>query len=118
MLARAEVAEPLIDSFTWRHEQGRWHGILFMVMPDHVHLLRRENSERHIAKEVRDWRKFVARTQAVSWQRDFFEHRLRSDESRSEKYDYILNNPVRAGLVEIVDEWPFWWAPGEEKSDG
>jgi putative transposase len=118
LLAKSEVAKPLIESFVWRHEQLRWHGLLFLVMPDHVHLLIRENPERPIAKEIRDWKKFVARTQGIPWQRDFFEHRLRSNESRSEKFAYILNNPVRAGLVNSTDEWPFCWSPQEEKSDG
>lgn len=33
------------------------------------------------------------------WQRDFFDHRLRSIESAAEKAQYIRMNPVRAGLV-------------------
>jgi len=37
----------------------------------------------------------------IKWQRDFFEHRLRSDESWREKADYILANPVRKGLVAV-----------------
>lgn len=87
-------------------------------MPDHVHLLLQENPERSISKEIRDWKKYVSRTLGIPWQRDFFEHRLRSDESRSEKYAYILHNPVRAGLAERVEGWPFWWTSNEEKSDG
>jgi len=40
-------------------------------------------------------------------QKDFFEHRLRSDESAQEKSDYILVNPVRAGLVPKPEDWPY-----------
>lgn len=118
LLAKIEIAKPLIDSFIWRHEQGRWHGLLFLVMPDHGHFLIQETNDRLISKEIRDWRKYVSRVHEIPWQRDFFEHRLRSDESRSEKYDYILNNPIRAGLAEAVGERPFCWPTGEEKSDG
>ena len=37
----------------------------------------------------------------------FFEHRLRKEESFREKADYILANPVRAGLVERAEDWPY-----------
>ena len=42
----------------------------------------------------------------IEWQRDFFEHRLRGSESYREKADYILLNPVRAGLARTPEEWP------------
>jgi len=40
------------------------------------------------------------------WQEEFFDHVLRSVESYSQKWDYVKENPVRAGLVETSDEWP------------
>jgi REP element-mobilizing transposase RayT len=42
------------------------------------------------------------------WQRGFFDHLLRSEESYEEKRDYVLNNPVRAGLVEKSKDWNYW----------
>jgi len=41
------------------------------------------------------------------WQRGFFDHLIWSDESYSEKWNYVQQNPVRAGLVRDADEWPF-----------
>jgi putative transposase len=41
------------------------------------------------------------------WQRGFFDHILRNSESYSQKWDYVCENPVRAGLVRTADEWPF-----------
>jgi hypothetical protein len=32
---------------------------------------------------------------------------LRSDESLSEKWEYVRQNPVRAGLVEHSEDWPY-----------
>ena len=37
----------------------------------------------------------------------FFEHRLRNDEYFEEKVDYVLQNPVRAGLAADRKDWPF-----------
>src|SRR6266571_2695331 len=42
-----------------------------------------------------------------SWQPTFFVHILRSDESYSEKWEYVYENPVRAGLVKVSDEWKY-----------
>jgi len=43
------------------------------------------------------------------WQRESFDHILRSEEKLTEKGEYIANNPVRAGLVSTSDEWPWLW---------
>jgi len=43
----------------------------------------------------------------IHWQRDFFDHRLRHDESEAEKFEYIRRNPLRAGLSRAEDEWPY-----------
>ena len=39
------------------------------------------------------------------WQPEYFDHVLRSSESYEEKWEYVCNNPIRAGLAESVDEW-------------
>jgi len=38
----------------------------------------------------------------------FFDHVLRNEESYEEKWHYVRENPVRAGLVKDREEWPFW----------
>lgn len=43
------------------------------------------------------------------WQREFFDHVLRSEESIHSKVQYICENPVRKGLVESVDDYPWLW---------
>jgi len=55
----------------------------------------------------------VARKGKIEWQRSFFDHRLRHDESETEKFDYIYQNPIRAGLVQAADKWPYVFV-GEE----
>jgi len=41
------------------------------------------------------------------WQKGFFDHVLRSQESAGEKWKYVRENPVRAGLVEYSSEWRY-----------
>jgi len=44
---------------------------------------------------------------APHWQKAFFDHTLRSAESYSQKWEYVRQNPVRAGLVARPEDWPF-----------
>ena len=37
----------------------------------------------------------------------FFDDVLRNDESYGQKWEYVRENPVRAGLVARADEWPY-----------
>lgn len=41
------------------------------------------------------------------WQPEYFDRYLRSSESYSQKWDYVQQNAVRAGLVTRADEWPY-----------
>lgn len=49
----------------------------------------------------------MATKYGIQWQDGFFDHRLRTDESAAEKGNYIRMNPVRAGLVENPEAWPY-----------
>ena len=82
-------------------------------MPDHVHaLLSFPASENEVKETMSQWKRWTARQLKIKWQRDFFEHRLRSDESWREKSDYILANPVRKKLVKIPQDWPYVFLNG------
>jgi hypothetical protein len=41
------------------------------------------------------------------WQPGFFDHLLRGSESYHEKWRYVRENPVRAGLVSCAEDWPY-----------
>lgn len=43
------------------------------------------------------------------WQRGFYDHALRKEEDIRTSAEYIVNNPVRAGLVENWVDYPFAW---------
>jgi REP element-mobilizing transposase RayT len=60
---------------------------------------------------VERWKRYAARKAQVTWQRDFFDHRLRHDESFIEKASYIRLNPVRAGLTVRTEDWPYVLEP-------
>ncbi len=108
-LAIPTVWDNILESIRNRQERGIWICTLFVAMPDHVHAVMRFQEETRMCPAIRDWKRWIARTSDIDWQRGFFDHRLRSPESAAQKRQYILNNPVRAGLVDKPEDWKFVW---------
>jgi len=48
-----------------------------------------------------------ARNESPIWQKRFWEHQIRDDKDLSRHFDYIHFNPVKHGLVNRVQDWPF-----------
>ncbi len=84
----------------------------YVLMPDHAHLIVTVSDKATLSRWVKAFKAFVGNRE-FQWQESFFDHVLRSDESRSEKWEYIRMNPVRAGLVEHPDDWlhSAWFDP-------
>ena len=107
-LALPNIAEGLFETVRHRQEKFLWWPYLFLLMPDHLHaLLSFPPSGKPLRLVISKWKEWTAKEFGMVWQRDFFEHRLRQDESRREKADYILRNPVRKNLVTRAEDWPF-----------
>ena len=83
----------------------------YVLMPDHFHLFVKGDADFMLSR----WVGGLKRAMAVElgclagelWQPGFFDHVLRSDESYDGKWNYVRENPVRAGLVSNADEWPY-----------
>jgi REP-associated tyrosine transposase len=81
-------------------------------MPDHIHLFVRGGDDFKLAQWVNGLKRGIsvalgATKKRPLWQPGFFDHVLRNDESYSQKWEYVRENPVRAGLVVRADEWPY-----------
>jgi REP element-mobilizing transposase RayT len=120
LLARDDVAKVFIDEWRAAHDRHGWAAGRYVIMPDHVHFFGRPELEAKTLSEfVGFWKSYTSRkihalglprsTPAATtlWQREFFDHALRSSESYSEKWNYVRDNPVRAGLVSATDDWPY-----------
>ncbi|MGZ5019476.1 MAG: REP-associated tyrosine transposase [Chthoniobacterales bacterium] len=96
----------------------------YVIMPDHVHLFVRGGTDFRLCIWMRGLKRALGTALATSaaetaaatttrtvfpeiWQRGFFDHLLRNSDSYSEKWSYVEQNPVRAGLVERADDWPY-----------
>ena len=114
-LCHRRVADAIFDYVEFRNQNAIWYAHLICLMPDHLHGLISLPSKRPMKQIISDWKRFVATKSKVEWQRDFFDHRLRKEESYREKSDYILANPVRAGLAMHREEWPYFWIADRQK---
>ena len=98
----------LLQSAAFRHGSVHWFIHLFLLMPDHIHaLLSFPKQTKGIQHAIKSWKAWAAKQLNIQWQRNFFEHRLRAGESATEKFRYILANPVRAGLADDAAAWPW-----------
>lgn len=85
--------------------------IAYCLMPDHIHILAQAGEHPKDLREfVRGFKSFCSVATGVAtannvthnklWQRGFYEHILRKEENVAEIAEYILNNPIRKGLVQ------------------
>ena len=85
----------------------------YVIMPDHLHLFIKGGHGFKLAQWIKGLKRHIGRSLSSGsvpkqiWQRGFFDHLLRTDESYGEKWNYIRNNPVRAGLVDNADDWKY-----------
>jgi len=92
---------------------GAWVGA-YIFMPDHFHLFVAIDDEKlslsNWLKSLKGTLSSVLRREGKSppyWQKGFFDHMLRSKESYTQKWHYVRENPVRAGLVKRCEDWPY-----------
>ncbi len=106
-LAVKETWNVLQETLRHRESLGHWRVSLLLAMPDHLHALCAFDGTRPMHRVIADFKSWVSRKAGVRWQRDFFDHRLRSWESAAEKRNYILKNPVRAKCILEGESWPY-----------
>ena len=84
----------------------------YVIMPDHMHFFVRGDNHFGLAKWVNGLKRAIsvaigATSDRPLWQPGFFDHVLRNEESYAQKWEYVQQNPVRAGLVNLAAEWPY-----------
>lgn len=112
---RILATEAIHGTFVEYAIAGTQHGAFvgrYVIMPDHIHLFVALGPERivlsawvkslknHISKELRN-----RSEPSPHWQKGFFDHVMRSEESYNQKWLYVLQNPVRANLVSKTEDW-------------
>lgn len=115
ILSAPVAAGILTESLFAAPKIHRWVVGRYVIMPDHLHFFASPQMEsKSLSAFMRDWKKWTTR-QLVDvlgfpppvWQAEFFDHILRSADSYEEKWHYVRENPVRAGLCALAEAWPY-----------
>ena len=138
LLSEAGNAQAVLD--TWWHSDGdRFRLHAWVVMPNHVHVLLEPLSGHTIGAIVGAWksvsaRRMLAGTTTVPrrnggnatgdgrgpkkrhlWQLDYYDRFIRNERHYRAAIDYIHQNPVKAGLVAHVTDWPWSSASASDR---
>jgi REP element-mobilizing transposase RayT len=95
-------------------QQGLADSLAWVLMPDHLHWLfqLKKSSLSLLLKQVKARSAIalnkVSGSKGQIWQHGFYDHALRREENLRKHARYIVANPVRAGLVERVRDYPLW----------
>jgi putative transposase len=107
-LANSNVHDALLHAWS---KADLWMIGAYVIMPDHIHLFCSPTREDCVIETwITFWKREFRRQlgdAAPRFQSDSFHHRLRGEESYSEKWEYVRANPVRADLVNQSDDWPY-----------
>lgn len=108
------VGRRVVEQFKRAQEQGLATSLAWVVMPDHFHWL--------ISLDKGSLDELMCRTKSLStrainqstgqtgrrWQQGYHGHALRRDEDIKQMARYVIANPLRAGLVQRVGDYPLW----------
>lgn len=114
----------VLKSIRWLRSAGRFLVDAAVVMPDHLHFVG-ELGESTLSQVMHSLKSFSARQLVAAgvappvWQDGYHDHGLRDDEDYRLRVRYVLQNPVRAGLVLQVRDYPHlilpeWWRENVE----
>jgi len=95
-------------------DRGFFQVYEFVVMPDHIHLLLFPKATVALERAMQFIKggyshRFMKETgsRMEIWERSFTNHRIRDAADYEKHRSYILQNPVRAGLVELPQDYPY-----------
>ncbi len=90
-----------------------------VVMPDHAHLIVRVLDGLPLGAILKSIKGFSARAinrslirQGSLWLDESFDHIIRHEQEWDEKVAYIRNNPIKKGIVESWQDYPWLWIKG------
>ena len=114
-LAQPEIATILQRALHFAEENmGRWRLHAYCIMPNHVHLIVSDVQPvlHKVLGSVKQYSGRLANQQLgltgqSFWHVESYDHIIRNEKEYDHQVRYVLNNPVKAGLVDDWADWPF-----------
>jgi putative transposase len=125
---------PLYDSLNYYRHKQEFKLLGYVIMPDHIHLILWPFGQATVSEIMRDYKKFTSRriirqaeveqmgawTAAFEqagqqtgrsrnkvWQDSYWDVNIYTERFLRQKLNYVHRNPVRAGLVEMPEEYVY-----------
>ena len=89
--------------------------LAWVLMPDHAHWLLQLGQAKPLSKTVESLKAFSARaansargSRGPVWARGFHDRAMRCEDDLRTAARYVIANPLRAGLVRSLGDYPYW----------
>ena len=111
-----KLCEMVIEAIEHRRRARVWEMHCFVIMPSHIHLFFELSNELSLKRELEEFKRWTGHQAAKLdgrlsrsrfWQTEWFDHWSRSDEEDEKIVRYIRNNPIKAGIVNRIGDYPF-----------
>ena len=112
-LNQPEIAGSFVRNLLEGAEKGLYNLGAWVVMSNHVHLVLRPEFDlprvisRIKACSARDANRLLGQTGLRFWARDYFDRWIRDRNEEQRITRYIEQNPVKAGLCQAPEDWPW-----------
>ena len=119
-LSNSQIANIIKRSLFYKHNK-EYDLICYCLMPNHVHILikplfKTKDKPYSIAGIMKNHKSYTAvksnkilKRNGQFWHRGYYDHYIRDENELYNVIRYILNNPVKAGLVKNYEDWEFSW---------
>jgi REP element-mobilizing transposase RayT len=104
----------LAENIQYYKTAGRYSLLGFVIMPDHLHLLIIPKSPHVISLIMQGIKGTTSRmigksgnTKGSIWQPGYFDYVLGREKELETRMTYMLENPVRKGLVDVAEKWEY-----------
>jgi len=111
ILDRASSLEAVVSA--WNADES-WVVGRYIFLPDHIHFFCSpgEMIEPRLDLWMKKWKAHASRNwpdplEQPIWQRGHWDRQMRGREHYDERWEYVRQNPVRAGLRRSPDQWPW-----------
>ena len=101
------ISRLVFEAFHFHHLNQSCRTEFLVLMPDHLHVILKAADSLNLGWWIFHLKHWLSRKGKINFQENFFDHRLRSSNSASDKWHYVNMNPVRAGLVQRPEDWPY-----------
>ena len=113
----------VIHALQWLDERGRIGLVAAVVMPEHVHMVL-QLKQGTLSEVIKSLKGYTARrinrmcsSSGRLWQPQYYDRCLRSDDDLSRTVRYVLDNPVRRGIVAARGDYRLAWCVYDSDRD-